>query len=143
MDDAKITDVYKDEIGASATIEGESQVPFDGYVQFTVYDGDEENIVESAIMRSPILLTEDDETVEAIWENRLQEGKYKLVIEVIGNDGDVLDIQETIIDVEESLTISNEVAEEVEEDNSAPSFLITQAVFVLAAVGFVLRRRSV
>ncbi|SES63716.1 hypothetical protein SAMN04488587_0233 [Methanococcoides vulcani] len=141
-DDAKITDVYKDEIGASATIAGNSQVPFDGYVQFTVYDENGENVVESAIMRSPILLTDDDETVEAIWENRLQEGKYKLVIEIIGNDGDGLDIQETIIDVEESVTISNDVPEEAEEDNSIPSFLITQAAFVLATVAFVLRRRD-
>ncbi|WP_440953368.1 hypothetical protein [Methanococcoides sp. FTZ1] len=143
MDDAKITDVYKDEIGASATIEGGSQVPFDGYVRFTVYDHDGENVVESVIMRSPILLTGDDETVEAIWENRLREGKYRLVIEIIGNDGDVLDIQETMIDVEKSVTISNDITEVVEENNSSPSFLITQAVLVLAAVGFVLRRRNI
>ncbi|WP_052402894.1 hypothetical protein [Methanococcoides methylutens] len=142
MDDAKITDVYKDEIGASATIEGSSQVPFDGYVQFTAYDENGENVVESAIMRSPILLTEDDETVEAIWDSRLTEGKYKLVIEIIGNDGNGLDIRETIIDVEESATISNNVPEEAEDDSSIPSFLITQAAFVLATVVFVLRRRN-
>ncbi|WP_445474856.1 hypothetical protein ACT9XH_10905 [Methanococcoides methylutens] len=142
QDDAKITDVYKDEIGASATIEGNSQVPFDGYVQFTVYDEKGEDIVESAIMRSPILLTDDDETVEAIWENRLHEGKYKLVIEIIGNDGDRLDIQETIIDVEESATKKNDIPEQVEEENSLPSFLITQAALVLAAVAFVIRRRN-
>lgn len=143
MDDAKITDVYKDEIGASATITGNSQVPFDGYVRFTVYDEEGDNIVESAIMRSPILLTDDDETVEAIWDNRLQEGKYKLVVEIIGNDGDGLDIQETIIDVEESVTMSNDIPEEAEEDKSVPSFLITHAVFVLAAAGFVFRQRNV
>ncbi|NYT18764.1 MAG: hypothetical protein GKC08_00485 [Methanosarcinales archaeon] len=142
QDDAKITDVYKDEIGASATIEGNSQVPFDGYVQFTVYDENGEDIIESAIMRSPILLTDDDETVETIWEKRLQEGTYKLVIEIIGNDGDGLDIKETIIDVEESATTTNDVPEQVEEDNSLPSFLVTQTAFVLAAVAFVLRRRN-
>ncbi|WP_135609623.1 hypothetical protein [Methanococcoides sp. AM1] len=141
MDNAKITDVYKDEIGASATIAGNSQVPFDGYVQFTVYDENGENVVESAIMRSPVLLTDDDETVEAIWDKRLREGKYKLVIEIIGNDGDGLDIQETIIDVGETVTISNNVPEEAEEDKSIPAFLLTQAAFVLA-VAFVLRRRD-
>ncbi|MGM0771736.1 MAG: hypothetical protein ACQESU_09050 [Halobacteriota archaeon] len=143
MDDARITEVYKDDIGASATIEGESQVPFDGYARFTTYDENGENVVESAIMRSPILLTEEDETVEAIWENSLTEGRYKLVIEVIGNDGNVLDIKETIIDVEERTNTSNYIPEKVEEENSTPSFLLTQTVFVLAVVGFMLRRRNV
>lgn len=141
MDDAEITDIYKDEIGASATIAGNSQVPFDGYVRFTVYSENSDEIMESAIMRSPILLTEDDETVEAIWKKRLTEGRYKLTIEIIGNDGDVLDIQETVIDVEELTSIYNDIPEGTEEGNSTPSFLITTALTAIAAGAIVLRRR--
>ena len=97
--------------------------------------------MESAIMRSPILLTEDDETVEAIWKKRLTEGRYKLTIEIIGNDGDVLDIQETVIDVEELTSIYNDIPEGTEEGNSTPSFLITTALTAIAAGAIVLRRR--
>jgi len=141
MDDAEITDIYKDEIGASATIAGNSQVPFDGYVRFTVYSENSDEIMESAIRRSPILLTEDDETVESIWKNSLAEGRYKLAIEIIGNDGDVLDIQETVIDVEKVTVISNDIPEGTEEGNSTPSFLITTALTAIAAGAIVLRRK--
>ena len=37
-DDAKITDVYQDETGASATVLGRSQVPFEGSLVFSVYE---------------------------------------------------------------------------------------------------------
>ncbi|NPE28169.1 hypothetical protein HNV12_09390 [Methanococcoides sp. SA1] len=142
MDDAEITDIYKDEIGASATIAGNSQVPFDGYVRFTVYSENGEDVMESAIMRSPILLTEDDETVETIWNERLTEGRYKLTIEIIGNDGDILDIQETVIDVDKGTIISNDVPEGSDEENSTPSFLSTTALIAVALGAIVLRRRQ-
>jgi len=141
MDDAEITDIYKDEIGASATIAGNSQVPFDGYVRFTVYNENSDDIMESAIMRSPILLTEDDETVENIWKKRLTEGRYKLEIEIIGNDGDILDIQETMIDVEKATVFSNDITEGTNDGNSTPSFLITTALAAISAGAIVLRRK--
>ncbi|WP_305064505.1 hypothetical protein [Methanococcoides sp.] len=141
MDDAEITDIYKDEIGASATIAGNSQVPFDGYVRFTVYNENSDEIMESAIMRSPILLTEDDETVETIWKKRLTEGRYKLAIEIIGNDGDILDIQETMIDVEKVTVFSNDIPEGTNDGNSTPSFLITTALAAISAGAIVLRRK--
>jgi len=141
MDDAEITDIYKDEIGASATIAGNSQVPFDGYVRFTVYNENSDEIMESAIMRSPILLTEDDETVETIWKKRLTEGRYKLAIEIIGNDGDILDIQETMIDVEKVTVFSNDIPEGANDGNSTPSFLITTTLAAISAGAIVLRRK--
>lgn len=140
MDDAEITDIYKDEIGASATIIGNSQVPFDGYVSFTVNTENNGETILSAIMRSPVLLTEDDETVEAIWEDRLTEGRYMLSIEIIGNDGDILDVQETIIDVEKGVEIVEETTSDTSEENESPSFMVTSALLAIAVSAIALRK---
>ncbi|MCQ1534963.1 hypothetical protein FTO70_04520 [Methanosarcina sp. KYL-1] len=103
-DDAEITDIYEDETGASATVLGRSQVPFEGSLVFSVYKVQETSgrgspmFVESVRERVPVLLTDDDETVEVAWKERLTEGVYRLDIELIGNDGDVIERRETIIE---------------------------------------------
>lgn len=103
-DDAEITDIYEDETGASATVLGRSQVPFEGSLVFSVYKLQETSgcdssmFVESVRERVPVLLTGDDETVEVAWKERLMEGVYRLEIELIGNDGDVIERRETIIE---------------------------------------------
>lgn len=140
-DDVEITDVYEDEIGASVTLEGRSQVPFEGSVRFTVIekiDGQRE-IIESVNQPSPILLTEDDETIEVIWNRRLQRGVYELIIEVIGNDGDVIERKETIIESKGSAPYTNVEQEPVPEENT-PGFLVTQLILGAIAAIFVYRR---
>ncbi|MHC1754009.1 MAG: hypothetical protein AB9861_00990 [Methanosarcina sp.] len=103
-DDAEITDIYEDETGASATVLGRSQVPFEGNLVFSVYKVQDTSgkgssmFVESVRERVPVLLTDDDETVEVAWKERLTEGVYRLEIELIGNDGDVIERKETIIE---------------------------------------------
>lgn len=103
-DDAEITDIYEDETGASATVLGRSQVPFEGSLVFSVYEVQEtsgrgsSSFVESVRERVPVLLTDDDETVEVAWKERLTKGVYRLEIELIGNDGDIIERRETIIE---------------------------------------------
>jgi len=103
-DDAEITDIYEDETGASATVFGRSQVPFEGNLAFTVYELGESTASEtsgpfdSARERVPVLLTDDDETVEVAWKERLPKGIYRLEIEITGNDGNVIERRETIIE---------------------------------------------
>lgn len=140
-DDVFISDTYKDEIGASATVDGISQVPFTGSVKFTVSQEEygNEKIIESISSKSPILLSGDDETVEAIWEERLSEGIYKLSIEVIGNNGDVLDIRETIIEAE-ATPIAPESTTEEEKKEESPGFLNIHAGLMVIAAIFVLRQ---
>ncbi|MGP8319969.1 MAG: hypothetical protein ACT6FD_04145 [Methanosarcinaceae archaeon] len=100
-DDAKITELYRDETGASVTVLGQSQVPFTGNIVFTVVkDGD---IIEEIFERSPILMSGDDETIEVTWSNRLAAGMYGLSVKVVGNDGDLLDIWDTVIESEKDI----------------------------------------
>ncbi len=103
-DDAEITDIYEDETGASATVFGRSQVPFEGNLAFTVYElggnasSETASAFDSSRERVPVLLTDDDETVEVAWKERLPRGIYRLKIELTGKDGDLIERRETIIE---------------------------------------------
>lgn len=120
-DDAEITDIYEDETGASATVFGRSQVPFEGDLIFSVYGlaGNSGNrtsgLVESTRTRVPVLLNNDDETVEVAWNQRLQKGVYRLEIELLGNDGDIIENRETII--ESDLSPASNVNQVNDTDN--------------------------
>ena len=125
-DDVRITELYRDETGASATMEGYSQVPFDGYVVFTVTkDG---AVIEEVREKSPILTTGDDETIEIIWSRKLAAGIYGLSVEVIGNDGDILDRWDTVI--ESDYDISADATPEP-TPTKTPGFGIIPATFAL------------
>lgn len=126
IDDARITELYRDETGASATVEGYSQVPFDGYVVFTVTKDD--TIIEEVREKSPILTTGDDETIEIIWTRKLAAGIYGLSVEVIGNDGDILDRWDTVI---ESDYDSSADATPEPTPTETPGFGIIPAIFIL------------
>lgn len=102
-DDAKITELYKDETGASATLLGQSQVPFAGNIVFTVTKNS--NVIEEITEKSPILMSGDDETIEIAWNEKLAAGIYELTLTVVGNDGDVLDRWDTVIEVEEDIFV--------------------------------------
>lgn len=103
-DNAEITDIFQDETGASATVFGRSQVPFEGNLVFSVYELAEASgkgnpgPVESTLARVPVLLNNDDETVEVAWSQRLPKGVYRLEIGLFGNDGDIIERRETIIE---------------------------------------------
>jgi len=105
MDDARITELYRDETGASATILGLSQVPFRGSILFIVSKNGQ--IIEDIREPSPVLMSGDDETIEVTWKSRLPPGIYELSVRIAGNDGDVLNMRDTIIEAKKSRSDSD------------------------------------
>jgi F0F1-type ATP synthase alpha subunit len=95
-DDAIITETYQDETGASATIKGNSRVPFEGSLQFIL--SQKGVILNTTEKRTPILLTGDDETVEITWNNTLEPGVYQLRTVLKGRLGAVKDMEENVIE---------------------------------------------
>ncbi|AEH60011.1 conserved hypothetical protein [Methanosalsum zhilinae DSM 4017] len=137
-----ITDVFRDRRGSSITLEGESQVPFEGYVRFTVLEpwNDPERTVQVIEQKSPLLLSGDDETIEAIWDKPLEPGKYRLIIEAAGSGGAVIDIKETIIEVEERRV--QQVPDNNEENDSIiPGFAGVYALIALISAMLILVRK--
>ncbi len=105
MEDAHITELYRDETGASITILGSSQVPFKGNIEFTVSEN--RTVIEDILEPSPILMSGDDKTVEVIWKNRLPPGIYELSVRVMGDDGSIIDRKDTIIEAKKSTDQGN------------------------------------
>ncbi|AKB50544.1 hypothetical protein MSBRW_1291 [Methanosarcina barkeri str. Wiesmoor] len=152
-DDAEITDIYKDETGASATVYGRSQVPFEGSLVFSVYklnsnsEKGNTNLIESVQQKVPVLLNNDDETVEVAWNHRLLEGIYRLEIELLGNDGDIIEHRETVIESEisqnSSISLVNNTTSETEasSENGIPGFSAAALVSGLAAIYILFRNK--
>ncbi|MFB3764724.1 MAG: hypothetical protein ACE14P_05685 [Methanotrichaceae archaeon] len=132
-DNAKITETYEDETGASATVLGDSRVPFAGKLEFILsQNGTVLQIVEK---KTPVLLTGKDETVEISWNNTLSPGIYQLRIILLGNTGDVLDMKESIIEAKPIVVPANTTVQQKE------SPLPEAAAFVALATAVFLRRR--
>ncbi len=153
-DDAEITDLFKDETGASATVFGRSQVPFEGNLIFSVYDLDNNSekgnpiMVESVQGRVPVLLNNDDETVEVAWGQRLPEGIYRLEIELFGNDGDLVERRETIFESDLSQvsninSVNNSTSKtEASSKEGIPGFSTVAWISGFIAVFSLLRKQS-
>ena len=96
IEDAMITETYQDETGASATVMGNSRVPFEGSLRFILsQNGSALNTTEK---RTPVLLTGDDETVEITWNKTLDPGIYQLRTVLLGQGGAVMDLEENVIE---------------------------------------------
>lgn len=153
-DNAEITDIYKDETGASATVYGRSQVPFEGNLVFNVYKLENDSIenssepLESIHEKVPVLMDGDDETVEVAWKQRLQTGIYRLEIELLGNSGEVVEHRETVIESNLSPYSNVSGSNNSTSGNNSSSgkktsgFSAVALISGLAAISFVLRKRD-
>jgi hypothetical protein len=153
-DKAEITDIYKDETGASATVYGRSQVPFEGNLVFNVYRLEHDAIenssepLESIHEKVPVLLDGDDETVEVAWKQRLQKGIYRLEIELLGNSGEVREHRETVIESNLSPYSNVSAANNSTSGNNSSNgkktsgFSAAALISGLVAISFVLRKQS-
>lgn len=136
MDDAKITETYEDEIGASATVLGNSRVPFNGTLRFEL----SRNGVPIAQIekKTPVLLAGDDETVEISWNRTLDPGVYQLSIVLLGNDGDIRDVAESII---EAKSVPKPVNNTTAGSGAQKSPLPTAAGFIALVAAAIICRR--
>ena len=103
-EDALITETYQDETGASATVMGNSRVPFAGSLRFILSQNG--SILNTTEKRTPVLLTGDDETVEITWNKTLGPGIYLLRTLLLGQGDAVMDLEENVIEAK-SLQRSN------------------------------------
>jgi hypothetical protein len=152
-DNAEITDIYKDETGASATVYGRSQVPFEGSLVFNVYPMKQDIVnsnsepMESILEKVPVLLEGDDETVEVAWNQRLEKGLYKLEIELLGNNGEVIEQRETVIESNLSpysnanATNNSSSTTNASDGKRSPGFSAAVLISGLAAISYILRKQ--
>ncbi len=101
-------DIDVDEYGASVTIVGRSQVPFDGFVRvvLTPKDGKAQVFEETA----DILTSGKEDTVGIIWQG-VQKGDYNVKIYALNSEGEILDSHETVLRVFEPVAEATPVEE--------------------------------
>lgn len=129
-DDAMITDTYEDETGASATVLGNSRVPFEGRLRFVLSQNG--TVLQTIEKKTPVLLSGKDETVEVSWNNTLDPGIYQLQVVLLGNMGDTLDMDESII---EAKPIANPVnATQPQKKSPMPEGAALAALVATAAI---------
>lgn len=119
-------DIKVDEYGASVTIVGKSQVPFDGLVRvvLTYEDGKVQVFEETA----DILTAGKEDTVGIIWQG-VPKGDYNVKIYVLNLEGKILDSHETVLRILEPVATATPVKE-----SPASGFLIAMGIFLSAGV---------
>ncbi|MDI9616752.1 MAG: hypothetical protein QFX31_05240 [Methanothrix sp.] len=134
LENARITETYEDEMGASATVLGTSRVPFRGSLRFVLYNGTEVEVVEK---RTPVLLEGDDETVEISWNRTLDPGIYHLKVMLLNSSGAVVDLRESVIEAE---PVVRRVSNESTPSKSSPSASVLTGLIAIFSIRQILRR---
>lgn len=125
-------DIDVDEYGASVTVIGRSQVPFDGIVRvvLTPENGEVQVFEETA----DILTAGKEDTVGIIWQG-VPKGDYNVKIYVLNLKGEILDSHETVLRVFEP------VAEESPVEKSPDTGFLAALEIILCA-GVLSRRKG-
>lgn len=135
--DADITEVYGDGIGASATIKSKSMVPLDAKIIFNLrQDG---KIIETKEIAAPSIMSNDKEkTVNVLWNDNLKEGVYMVSALLEGNDITVN--HDKVFTVEKRAAFTPQsTANPGNSIQSIPGFTLVMAI--LATGVHVLKRR--
>jgi hypothetical protein len=125
-------DVRVDEYGASVTIVGKSQVPFDGTIKvvLTPKEGKAKVFEETA----DILTSGKEDTLGIIWQG-IPKGDYNVKIYAVDLVGEVLDSYETVLRVIEPVA-------EVTPAEKSPAFDFLAALGVFLSLGIFLGRKE-
>lgn len=117
-------DIDVDEYGASVTIVGKSQVPFDGLVRviLTPKEGKTQVFEET----TDILTAGKEDTVGIIWQG-VTKGDYNVKIYLLNSEGKILDSYETVLRVFEPVAEASPV-----EESPATGFFAVTGIFLCA-----------
>jgi len=124
-------DIDVDEYGASVTVVGKSQVPFNGIIRvvLTPEEGEAQVFEETA----DILTAGKEDTVGIIWQG-VPRGDYNVKIYAVNLEGEVLDSHETVLRVFEPV-------EEVTPPEDSPAFSSQAAFGIFLCIVILLERK--
>jgi len=101
-DDVEILqdDVEVDEYGASVTLRGKSQVPFDGFIDVTAKNRATNETKTFHQQLEEILVTGKEDTAGVVWKG-LAPGTYDVVIRAVDKENATIDKYETVLRIPE------------------------------------------
>lgn len=124
-------DVEVDEFGASVTIEGKSQVPFDGYIVVKATNRETGEIKSYRQQMEEILVSGKEDTAGVVWGD-LAPGTYDVEIRAVNKENYTLDKYETVLRIPEI-----PVLDVSETSKESPGFLV-----IFSLISFVIAARS-
>jgi hypothetical protein len=119
-------DIDVDEYGASVTIIGRSQVPFDGIIRVVLTS--KEGKVQAFEETVDLLTAGKEDTVGIIWQG-VPKGDYNVKIYVQNQEGEILDTHETVLRVFEPVAKTSSV-----EESPDIGFLAELGIFLCAGL---------
>ncbi len=136
--DAEITEVYGDGIGASATIKSMSMVPLNAKIIFTLKQ-DGKNMETREIAAPSIMSNDKEKTVNILWTDNLKKGIYMVSVLLEGKD--------LIANYDKTFTIDKKAVVETpkptgKSESSVPGFTSILAVLAISASVWIYKRRS-
>ncbi|NJD54390.1 MAG: hypothetical protein FIB07_16195 [Candidatus Methanoperedens sp.] len=136
--DAEITEVFGDGIGASATLKSKSMVPLNSKIIFTLKQGDK--IIETRDIAAPSIMSNDKEkTVNILWTESLNEGTYRVSVLLEGKE--IIDNHDKMFTVDKRTTATtNSTNQPVNSVRSAPGFTSIMAILIILIL-LIKRRR--
>lgn len=139
--DAEITEVYGDGIGASATIKSRSMVPMDAKIIFTLKQNG--ITMETREIAAPSIMSNDKEkTVNVLWTNNLDKGTYMVLVLLEGKD--------IIINYDKTFTVEKKAIIETPKPAGQPGisepgisgFTLIPAILAISGLVLIYKRRS-
>lgn len=131
-------DVEVDEYGASVTLRGESQVPFDGFINISATDRATKEKKTFRQQVEEILFTGKEDTAGVVWKD-LAPGIYDISIQAVNKDNIALDKYETVLRIPEVDAASETPV--TGSNPSLPGYTGYAAVIIVIAVFAALRRK--
>ncbi|NJD53795.1 MAG: hypothetical protein FIB07_13115 [Candidatus Methanoperedens sp.] len=98
-------DVEVDEYGASVTLRGESQVPFDGFVDISAINRATKETKTYRQQVEEILISGKEDTAGVVWKE-LGSGTYDVRIQAVNKESISLDKYDTVLRIPEVETVS-------------------------------------
>lgn len=136
--DAEITNVHGDAIGSSVTIKSKSMVPLDGKVSFLLKQND--TILEEKEIDSPMITsTDEDKTIEVLWDKNLGSGRYVVEIKLMAEKGKIIDRYDKVFEIKETTTNVSAASAPTEVVKKTTGFSGIQLIILILLIN-ILRR---
>ncbi|CAG1002933.1 hypothetical protein METP3_03479 [Methanosarcinales archaeon] len=139
-DDVEILpdDVEVDEYGASVTLRGNSQVPFDGFIDISTSNRATNEKKTYRQQVEEILVSGKEDTAGVVWKE-LGSGTYDVRIQAVNKENIALDKYETVLRISEDAAVS-----ETPESNDTPTltgYTGFAAIAMIIVVMVLIRRK--
>lgn len=138
--DAEITNVHGDGIGSSVTIKSKSMVPLDGKVLFLLKQND--TILEEKEIDSPMITsTDEDKTIEVLWDKNLGSGRYVVETKLMTKKEKIIDRYDKVFEIKETTTNVSAASAPTEVVRKTPGFSGIQLIILILIINILRRLR--